>query len=117
MRKRYAHNGGTAPIFVGGSMIAPGTGREIDEAMLPPEEGASPPEEPPPPDPDANLRDVLKGNSKSVIATLADSSDATLAGLARLEGESDTPRKGVMSAIAELQLQRAHLKSGGEAPT
>lgn len=118
MGTRHVFNSGTEAIFVGGKMIPPGDGRDVDDLGLPPEDDrATLQEQPDPePDPDANLIDVLKGNVKAVVATLADSSDETLAGLARLENASETPRKGVLGAIAELQLQRAQDQSGGGKP-
>lgn len=113
MGTRHVFNDTAAAIFVGGKMIPPGDGRDVDDAGLPPleEGGDQKPNDPEKPDPDANLREILAGNVKGVIATLEGSSDETLDGLARLENEREQPRKGVLSAIAELQLQRAQAKS------
>lgn len=115
MPKRYVQNDTTAPIFIGGCMIAPGDGREVDEMHLPPAAGdgdgaAALPDQA---DPDASLKDMLTGSVKALVATLPDASDETLAGLARLENEAEKPRSTLLAAIAELQLTRAQAASGG----
>lgn len=114
MSKRYVHNHGLMAIFVGGLLIQPGEGREVDATLLPPEhaDDAPPPAEPAP-DADAALRDMLKAPLKDLVPLLAEHSADTLAALARLEGEHDTPRKTLLGAIAELQLQRAQAATGG----
>lgn len=123
MPKRYVHNDTGAPIFVGGVMVDHNQGREVDapDADLP--EGVSAgggepqiqlsEEEQARLAREANLRETLAGNTKSITAALPDFSDETLAELARLEGEATAPRKGVLSAIAELQLKRGQERAGG----
>jgi hypothetical protein len=61
---------------------------------------------------EANLAELLTANLKTLIPMLADQSDETLAGLARIEGAAAMPRKSLLAAIAELQLQRALVKTG-----
>ena len=111
MGTRYVANNTDQAIFVGGKMIPPGDGREVDEDGLPPLEDEVAKKEPELPDPDANLRELLTASVKNIVPALADLGDETLASLARIEGESATPRKGVLSAIGELQLLRAQVKT------
>lgn len=116
MTKRYVHNPGRMAIFVGGLLIQPGEGREVDAYLLPPEGDDQPvPQdaEPAAPDADAALRELLKAPLKELLPLLPEHSPDTLAALARLEGEHDTPRKTLLGAIAELQLQRAQAATGG----
>jgi hypothetical protein len=119
MAKRYIHNDTAAVMFVGGVMLQPGDGREVDELFLPPMEpqggAAAPAEGGQAPDEaalDANLRDVLKGTLKEIVPTLAAYGDATLARLAELENEHEAPRKGLLEAVAALQLDRAQANGG-----
>lgn len=122
MGKIYVHNDTAGPIFKGGKFIPPGEGREVDADELPPGDK---------PDPEAaagagegeststerlagNLADLLKSPIKEIVPVLADLSDESLAELAAAE-EADQARKGLLSAITELQLQRAQAKAG--APT
>lgn len=132
MPKRYVQNDTGAPIFVGGVMIDHNQGREVEvpDHDLPEgvsaagggseagggQEGGLSEEEQARLKREENLREILAGNSKSVLAVLPDASDETLAELARLEGEATPPRKGVLEAIAALQLKRAQERAGG-APT
>ena len=37
MAKRYVHNPTDQVMFIGGTMVAPGEGREVDEQFLPPD--------------------------------------------------------------------------------
>jgi hypothetical protein len=112
--KRYVHNHSALAIFVGGLLIQPGEGREVDASLLPPE-FADPPaaEQAPAPSADVALRELLQSPLKELLPLLDEQSPATLADLARLEGEDATPRKTLLGAIAELQLQRAQAATGG----
>lgn len=102
MGKRYVQNDTTDIMYVGGRMIPPGEGREVDE----PDE-APPAEEEQAPDTDAPLRELLAGNVDAVKASLADLESATLARLAELEADAAKPRKGVLEALADEQIKRA----------
>lgn len=119
MGKIFLHNDTAAPKLMGGKLVPPGESREVDDIHMPPGEALAegPAEEPPAggPDPLANLRDMLAQPLKAIVPQLPDFSDETLAELAGLEGLSETPRKGLLSAIGELQLQRAQAKTGGAA--
>lgn len=126
MPKRYFENDTPQTIFVHGAMIPPGQGREVDVPDLEePEEGAALHTEGPGEnlvvgegeDPAAaralaNLRELLAGSVKVISAGLAEHSNETLAGLLELEQASETPRKSLIAAITELQLQRAQAKTG-----
>ncbi len=120
MPKKYIPNDTDRTIFVGGVMIAPGEGREVDTAFLPPEHQEPAAETladdgPGDDDADANLRDMLKGGVRDIEPLLPELSSETLKRLAELEGERDTPRKGVLGPIQELLLKRAGESTG--APT
>jgi hypothetical protein len=124
MAKRYIQNNKHHVDFVGGVMLQPGEGREVDELYLPPQEEpemapAAPGgqgEELDPARLDANLLELMKGGLKQLVPGLKDMSDATLARMAELEGAHEAPRKGLLEAITALQLDRAQAKAGG-APT
>jgi hypothetical protein len=109
MGKRYVTNDTPDVRYVGGRMIAPGEGREVDE----PDE-APPVFEEPVLDPDAPLRELLGGTVDAVKATLAEFGDDSLARLVVLEGEAEKPRKGVLEALANEQIRRADQKLQGE---
>ncbi len=112
--KRYVHNPGDRAIFVGGLLIQPGEGREVDASLLPPEYAEPPPaEQAPAPEADAALRELLQSPLKDLLPLLPEQSPETLADLARLEAEDASPRKTLLGAIAELQLQRAQAATGG----
>lgn len=119
MPRKHIQNDGPRTIFVGGVMIPPGECREVDTTYLPPEyQDDAPAAEAPAsgqPDPDANLRELLKGTVKDIGAQLEGFSAETLKRLAELEGESDTPRATLLGAITALQLKLAAGTTG--APT
>lgn len=121
MTKRYIENDTGAAMFVGGSMILPGTGREVDVPdHLVPADGAAKPEEEggdeggkPPAWPEA-LVAVQALSVAKLKAALADLSGEDLATLAKIEEASETPRSSALEAIAALQLKRAQDRAGGE---
>lgn len=121
--KRYVENDTAAPIFVGGSMILPGTGREVDvpdhllpaadQPLLPDEgddEGDGEPQWP------EALVAVQALPVAKLKAALPDLSPEDLATLAKIEEASEPPRTSALEAIAALQLKRAQAAAGG-APT
>lgn len=112
--KRYVHNPTNRAIFVGGLLIQPGEGREVDASLLPPEYAEPQADQlAPAPEADAALRELLASPVKELLPLLPEQSPQTLADLARLEAEAATPRKTLLGAIAELQLQRAQAATGG----
>lgn len=124
MPKRYVHNDTNRLTFVGGVMIPPGQGREVDEQFLPPAElpaadaGAdAPPAAGDSPDAErlaANLAELLAQPLRVLVPNLADLSDDTLAALLQMEQAAATPRVTLVGAIGELQLSRARQRAGGD---
>ena len=120
MAKVFLFNDTAAPKLMGGKLVPAGEGREVDEVCMPPGElpGNDAPEEDQAPDLSVerlkNLMDMLANPLATVLPMLAEHSDETLAELARLEAEHDTPRKTLLAAIGDLQLKRAQAKAGGE---
>lgn len=117
MGKRYVHNDLDRVVFQGGVMIPPGEGREVDEDALGLEAstGAAPAEvsaDDPAAALAAAVAQLLAHPLKELVPMLADLPDETLAELARAEGEHATPRKTLLAAIGELQLERAQAKAG-----
>jgi hypothetical protein len=128
MSKVFLYNDSSAPKMMGGKLVPPGEGREVDQLHLPPGEGpdslaetlagAGGDDE----DADAKaaalnhqaLVDALARPLSAVMPELPDYNDEALATMATLEGESDTPRKTLLEAIGALQLKRAQAKAGGE---
>lgn len=94
MGKKYVENTGDSPMWVGGVMIVPGEGREVEVA-----DDAPAPAEEPEVDPDAALRELLAGNVAAVAAALEGLGADTLVRLRTLEAAADKPRKGVLDAI------------------
>ena len=108
MPKKYVSNETNSPIWVGGVMIAPGEGREVDVAdEAPPyvEETAA--------DPDAALHELLGGNVAGVAASLNGLSAETLVRLQDLEF-ADKNRKGVHEALANALIALADAKLDGD---
>lgn len=112
MGKRFVSNNTASPIFVGGLMIPPGDGRDVDEIYLEPEDQQQ--ETLAETDPHAALRELQKKSVKDITAQLPELSDEDLITLEAIEGEDGKSRSTLLAAIAEVQLQRAQAKSGGE---
>ena len=108
MGKKYVSNETNSPLWVGGVMIAPGEGREVevaDEAPALVEETAV--------DPDAALHELLGGNVAGVAAALNGLSAETLVRLQDLEAEGKN-RKGVLEALGDALIALADAKLTGE---
>jgi len=101
MGKQYVENTTDSPLWVGGRLIPPGEGREVEIA-----EDAPPPVEDAPVDPDAALHELLEGNVAAVIAGLEGLGMDTLKRLNDLETEGKA-RKGVLEALADAQIKLA----------
>lgn len=128
MGKRYVSNDTDRTIFVGGVMIPPQQGREVDEQFLPPQapvedaaavraasetgEGHAADTDPDAQRLQANLAEMLAQPLRVLLPTLGDASDDTLAALQALEQAAATPRVTLLNAIGELQLQRAQARTG-----
>jgi len=92
--KKYIENNTANTIYVGGRMIAPGEGREVDVPAAP----VGPVLEDLP-NPDAPLHELLAGNVAAVAAALEGLGADTLMRLREIEAASEKPRKGVLLAL------------------
>lgn len=134
MAKRYVPNDTARTIFVGGVLIPPGEGREVDEQFLPPDDGAAsgvadgaavdqagdrlPADDSGGPSDEAlaaNIADMQAKPLKQLIPLLAEASDGTLTALQAAEVATATPRVTLLNAIAALQLQRAEARASAGA--
>lgn len=107
--KRYVHNDTSGVKFVGGRMLLPGEGREID---MPDEgdatDGGQAAHEEPPLDPKAAALATLRAQSVGDIKVqLQDISPELLEQLEAAEGAADKPRTTLLAAITEERLRRA----------
>lgn len=107
MNKIPVTNNGTSAISVGTSIVLPGETRHFEEHEVPhhlrPKQEAAPVAAPVDP-----LAELLKGNVASVVAALNGMLFADIERLGELE-QLGAARKGVLSAIAEIQLTQANL--------
>lgn len=118
MGLKYIENTGRNVMFVGGKLIPPGEGREVDELLLPPELQDSPVVVAATADPSVAQRvaELLKGNVKTVVAELVALTGEALDLVETIEGGADAPRKGVLAAVKAERLRRASEKlDGGQA--
>lgn len=104
MVKKYIENTGPNAMFVGGCMIAPGEGREVETHE--PEEAAPAQEQGP--SLDAQLAEELTKPVKELIAGLAELTQEALERMEQLEGEAEKPRKSLLEAIATEKVSRAN---------
>lgn len=111
MAKKYIENTTGQVMYVGGKMIPPGEGREIDEAQLPAEHRDAPAAlvEEPVLDglTDADLLELLEGNVDQVTSALDGLDAEALIRLAALEAERSHPRVTIERAIEAERLKRA----------
>ena len=110
MAKKFIENTGTATIFVGGTMIAPGEGRDIDEMFLPPEQRTPlATEEVPPALSQDELLEQLRAKAISAITPeLQGLKNEALERLAELEGAQQKPRSTLLSQIEAERMRRAN---------
>lgn len=118
MPKKYVENTTDHMIYVGGKMIPPGEGREIDEAQLPAEHREVPVPVAEEPESEglteADLLDLLEGNVDRVTAALADLDTEALMRLAALEAERSHPRVTIQRAVEAERLRRASAVIDGQ---
>lgn len=108
MGTKHIENNTPNTIYVGGRMIAPGEGRDIDERDLPPEHRDAPVVvEVAGPSLDDELAMLLKGPVKDVVATLGTLTHEALDRLAEIEGTYAHPRKTLLEAIGDEKIRRA----------
>jgi hypothetical protein len=135
--RTYFFNEGPGVAIVGGCLIPPGEGRDVD---LPDQAQAAPADQADTADqagasgagggeggkggeggggdtatPNPQLVALLEHSVRDIVPELAALDDLQLAAAAVIE-QAGQARKGVLGAITEQQLQRAQLRAGG-APT
>lgn len=119
MEKRITvHNPTAMPIYVGSNMVPPGETRDFPESTVPPhlrpQDDAAPADAPAASDP---LADLLGGTVKAIVAALPTLPNENIARLEALESAAESPRKGLMAALAEEKLKRAAAQDpAGEPP-
>ena len=116
MGLKHISNDTPNTLFVGGKMIAPGEGRDIDELDLPAElrEPAPEPEEAPVPGLDEELGNLLHESVKEITAQLGGLTHEALDRLAELERGREHPRKTLLEAVADELLRRANEALGSD---
>lgn len=108
MGTKHIHNPGPNTMFVGGKMIPPGEGRDIDESLLPAEHrDTAPAEAEKQPSLDELLADLLKKPVKELIDGLGGMTQEALERMEALEGEAKKPRASLLQAIAAEKVARA----------
>lgn len=108
MGTKHIHNPGPNVMFVGGKMIPPGEGKDIDEALLPPEHRDAPTQEAgKQPSLDELLAELLHKPVKELIDGLGGMTQEALERMETLEGESKKSRKTLLEAIAAEKMARA----------
>jgi hypothetical protein len=110
MGTRHIENHTRNAIFVGGKLIPPGSGRDIDEALLPPERRGAPEQDGAPAEPTmAELVQALQARSvKDITAELPALKQEALDMLREAEGASATPRTSLLAALDAERLRRAN---------
>lgn len=111
MPTKHIENTTGAPIYVGGKMIQPGTGRDIDVALLPPEfqeqTAAAAPAEPTL----ADLIEALRAKSvKDILAEVPGLTQEALGLLHEAERAQAKPRTSLVAGIDAEMLERADAK-------
>lgn len=115
MATKHIHNPGPNVMFVGGKMIQPGDGRDIDEIYLPPELRDPPAEEvKPEPSLDELLAEELKKSVAKLVLLLPEWKLEVLDRLVELEGSAAAPRKSLLTAIDAERLRRASAQIDGQ---
>ena len=115
MGTKHIENNTPNTIYVGGKMIAPGEGRDIDERDLPPELRDAPVVvEPAGPSLDDELAALLKESVKEIKDLLPGLTHEGLDRLAELERGHEHPRKTLLEAIADEVIRRADEALEGE---
>lgn len=100
-------------IYLGNATIPPGQTRDVEETLHP--DFAAEPKATAATEAADPLVDLLKGNTTSIKAALADLSEGELERLGDLEQAAAQPRKGVLGAIAEQILALGQKKADSDA--
>ena len=109
MGMRYVTNDGPNTIYIGGKLIAPGEGREVDERLLPRDQSMPVKEQPPEPGPSLDdLVGELRAKSvKDITAELPGLTQEAFDRLAELEHGDPIPRKTLLAELGTEQIRRA----------
>lgn len=109
MGLRYVTNDGPNTIYIGGKLIAPGEGRDVDERLLPRDQSTPVAELPPKTGPSLDdLVGELRAKSvKAITAELPGLTQEALDRLAELEHGDPTPRKSLLAELGTEQIRRA----------
>jgi hypothetical protein len=109
MPTKHIENTTASPIFVGGKLIPPGTGRDIDVAFLPPEhrDGAPATSADEPPSLHALVEALHAKSVKDITAELPSLTQEALDMLREAEQGSAKPRSSLLSAIEAERIRRA----------
>lgn len=110
MGMRYVTNDGPNTIYIGGKLIAPGEGREVDEMLAPPDQGG-PAATMDDPDPEPTLDDMVAELSaksvKDITAELPGLTQEALERLSEIEQANPSPRKTLLAALGDEHIRRA----------
>lgn len=117
MGTRHIENTTDSPMFVGGKMIPPGTGRDIDEALLPPEyrTDALPAAGDAPPSVFDLVLQLQQGSVKDIVAKLPELGQEALDLLAEAEKAAAKPRTSLLTAMDAERIRRANDKLQADA--
>ena len=117
MGLKYIENTGTNVMYVGGKLIPPGEGREVDELLVPPElrdPAPLPAAAEVSPNVAELVAELLRGNVKSIKAQIEGLSGEALDLVTTIEGGAEAPRKTVLEAVEAERIRRASQKLDGE---
>ena len=109
MPTKYIENTTRESIFVGGKLIAPGDGRDIDISLPPPEHHDALVAELPPGAPDlaALVAELRAKPVKEIVAGLESLTQEGLELLTQAEKEAEKPRTSLLAALQAEALRRA----------
>lgn len=109
MGTRHIENRTANAIFVGGKLIPPGSGRDIDEALLPPERLGAPEQDGQPPEPTLaeQVAELHARSVKNITAELPGLKQEALDMLREAENASSKPRSSLLEALDAEHLRRA----------
>lgn len=115
MPTKHIENTTSAPIYVGGKMIPPGTGRDIDMALLPPEHQVLAIEAADALPTLAELVEALRAKSvKDILAELGTLKQEALGLLLEGEKAQAKPRSSLVAALDAETIRRADLQLKAE---
>ncbi len=117
---KHIENTTASPLFIGGKLIPPGEGRDIDVRLLPPERQDAPPtaQEPAAPalvDLVALVKDLHAKPVKDIVAELPTLDAQVFALLAQAEAEHAKPRTSLMAALDAERIRRANAQLEADA--